>query len=79
MPQRGNDLVKVWVRAVCRPESIRSTYGELAEIDSSSGSTGRSRSHTLTARSAPWTPTWTWSANVLFRHATYLRPSSTRW
>ena len=53
--------------------------GELAEIASSIGRTGRRRSHTFTARSPPWTPTWTCSANVLLRQATYLSPSSTRW
>ena len=30
MPQRGNDLVKICVRAECRPESLPSTNGELA-------------------------------------------------
>ena len=54
-------------------------YGELALIASSIGSTGRSRSHTRTARSAPRTPTWTWTENVLLRHATYFSPSPTRW
>ena len=38
--------MKICVRAVCRPESIRSTNGELAEIASSVGSTGRRRSQT---------------------------------
>ena len=56
-PQRGKLLVKVWVRALCSPESRPSRNGELAEIASSSGSTGRSRSHTSTARSAPRMPT----------------------
>ena len=37
------------------------------------------RSHTATARSGPWTPTWTCTEKVLLRHATYFRPSSTRW
>ena len=78
-PQRGKLLVNVWVRALCRPESRPSRNGELAEMASSVGSTGRSRSHTSTARSAPRMPTWTWSENVLLRQATYLRPSSTRW
>ena len=55
-PQRGKLLVKIWVRALCSPESRPSRNGEFAEIASSSGSTGRSRSHTSTARSAPRTP-----------------------
>ena len=78
MPQRGNDLVKVCVRPECSPESRPSTYGEFALIASSSGSTGRRRSQTRTARSAPCTPTWTWTENVLLRHATYFSPSPTR-
>ena len=77
-PQRGNDFVNVCVRAVWRPESRPSTNGELAEIASSSGSTGRSRSHTCTARSAPRTPTWTCIEKVLLRRATYCSPSTTR-
>ena len=47
MPQRGNDFVKVCVRAECRPESRPSMNGEFALIASSIGSTGRSRSHDL--------------------------------
>ena len=66
--------MNVCVRAVCRPESRPSTNGELAEIASSSGSTGRSRSHTRTARSAPRTPTWTCSENVLLRQRDVLQP-----
>ena len=77
-PQRGKLLVKICVRALCSPESRPSRNGELAEIASSSGSTGRSRSQTSTARSAPRIPTWTCSENVLLRQATYLSPSSTR-
>ncbi len=55
-PQRGKLRVKICVRALCRPESRPSRNGELAEIASSSGRTGRRRSHTRTARSAPRTP-----------------------
>ena len=43
--------MKVCVRAECRPLSRPSRNGELAETASSSGSTGRSRSQTRTARS----------------------------
>ena len=78
MPQRGKDFVNVCVRAECRPESRPSMYGEFALIASSVGSTGRSRSQTLIARSPPWMPTWTCSANVLLRRATYCSPSWTR-
>ena len=73
-PQRGKLLVKLCVRAECRPLSRPSRYGELAEIASSSGSTGRSRSQTRTARSMSWTPTCTCRLKVLLRQATYLRP-----
>src|SRR5437660_4738395 len=78
IPQRGKLLVKIWLRALCSPESRPSRNGELEETASSSGSSSRRRSHTSTARSAPRIPTWTCSENVLFRHATYLSPSATR-
>ena len=45
MPQRGKLRVKLCVRAECSPLSRPSRNGELAEIASSSGSTGRRRSH----------------------------------
>ena len=51
-----------------------SRNGELAEIASSSGSTGRSRSQTRTARSMSRTPTCTCRLKVLLRQATYFRP-----
>src|SRR3954452_15417394 len=70
IPQRGKLFVKIWVREECRPESWPSRKGELADTASSSGSTGRSRSHTAIARSAPWTPTCTWTDQVLLRRAT---------
>ena len=41
MPQRGKLLVKIWERTLCRPASRPSRNGELAEIASSNGSTGR--------------------------------------
>ena len=78
-PQRGKLLVKICERTDCRPESRPSRNTEFADSASSSGRTGRSRSHTATARSAPRTPTCTWRLKVLLRQATYLRPSSTRW
>ncbi len=78
MPQRGKLLVKICVRTDCRPESRPSRKIELAEIASSSGRIGRSRSQTAIARSAPRTPTWTCRLKVLLRQATYFRPSSTR-
>ena len=70
MPQRGKLLVKIWLRTECSPESRPSRNGELAEIASSSGRIGRSRSHTAMARSAPLTPTCTCSEKVLLRQAT---------
>ncbi len=77
-PQRGNDLVKVWVRIECRPEFSPSTNGELADSASSSGSTGRRRSQTAIARSASRIPTWTCSEKVALRRATQRSPSTTR-
>ena len=63
MPQRGKLFVKIWRARRCAARSRgRRGTGELAEIASSSGSTGRRRSHTATARSAPRTPTCTCSA-----------------
>ena len=56
-PQRGKLLVKICERTLCRPTSRPSRNGEFAEIASSDGSTGRRRSHTRTARSAPRMPT----------------------
>ena len=53
MPQRGKLLVKICVRTEWRPELRPSRNGELADSASTSGSTGRRRSQTLTARSAP--------------------------
>ena len=70
----GSCAVKVCVRAECRPASRPSRNGELAETASSSGSTGRSRSQTRTARSMSRTPTWTCRLKVLLRQATYLQP-----
>jgi hypothetical protein len=78
MPQRGKLLVKICDRTVWRPEWRPSRKGEFADSASNQGSTGRSRSQTLTARSAPRTPMWTWSEKVLLRQATYCRPSATR-
>ncbi len=69
--------VKISVRAECRPARRASAHGEFAEAASSTGSTGRSASHTATARSAPRMPTWTWLLKVLLRHATYFSFSST--
>ena len=77
-PQRGKLLVKLCVRAEWSPVSRPSRKGEFAETASSSGSTGRSRSQTRTARSMSRTPTWTCRLKVLLRQATYFRPSSTR-
>ena len=70
--------MKICVRAEWSPEWRPSRKGEFAEIASSSGITGRSRSQTRTARSAPLTPTCTCRLNVLFRQATYWSRSSTR-
>ena len=57
--------------------NLLSTNGELADAASSTGNTGRSASHTATARSAPRMPTCTWLLNVLLRHATYWSSPST--
>ena len=65
-------------RAECSPLSIASMKGDEAEMASSAGSTGRSRSQVRTARSPPLTPTWTCSENVLLRLATHWSPSATR-
>jgi hypothetical protein len=70
--------VKICERAEWSPEWRPSRNGEFAEIASSSGITGLSRSHTRTARSAPRTPTCTCTLKVLFRHATYWSESCTR-
>ena len=70
MPQRGNNLVKIWVRVERRCVNRPSSHGELPDSASSSGSTVRSAWCTAIARSASRMPTWTWIPKVLLRQAT---------
>ena len=78
-PQRGKhlreDLRAGRVQAASRGRRGTASWRRRA---SSTGSTGRRRSHARTARSAPRTPTCTCRLKVLLRQATYFSPSSTR-
>ncbi len=62
--------VKTCVRAEWRCVKTPSTNGELADSASISGRKLRSPLETRMARSAPLTPTCTWSPKVLLRQTT---------
>ncbi len=70
IPQRGKLLVKIWVRVECRRVRRPMKSALFADSASSSGSTLRIAVDTATARSAPRTPAWRWTDQVLLVHAT---------
>jgi hypothetical protein len=63
-------LVKIWVRVEASRVGRPRKTALLAESASSSGRTLRIAVDTATARSAPRTPAWRWSDQVLLVQAT---------